>query len=273
MRNTSKKTKKNNQPIGVFDSGVGGLSVLIELKRLLPHENFVFLADQFYVPYGEKTKKELIKLGFRVVDYLSKYHKVKMVVVACNTSTCNSIQELRKKYSLPIVGTVPAIRPAAKASKTGTIAIIATPSTSKSQVLKKLIRDRALGMKVINIGCKNLENVVEEGKLQSEEVTKLLTKYLKGIKDSRVDQLVLGCTHYPFLKKYIRKIVGLHVKLVDGNKGIAKRTKNLLKINKIMNTQKRKGETTFFTTKDPQKFTKVASDLLGYRLKARKVKI
>ena len=101
MRNTSKKTKKNNQPIGVFDSGVGGLSVLIQLQRLLPNENFVFLADQFYVPYGEKTKKELIKLGFRVVDYLSKYHKVKMVVVACNTSTCNSIQELRKKYSLP----------------------------------------------------------------------------------------------------------------------------------------------------------------------------
>ena len=125
----SKISKKNNQPIGVFDSGVGGLSVLIELKRLLPNENFVFLAYQLYVPYGEKTKNELIELAYKITDYFIKYHDVKMMIVACNTSTCNSISEVRKKYFLPIVGTVPAIKPAAEKTKSGTVAIIATPST------------------------------------------------------------------------------------------------------------------------------------------------
>jgi len=263
----------NSKPIGVFDSGVGGLSVFLELKKILPNENFVFLADQQYVPYGEKSKKELIKRGIKIADYLIKYHNIKMLVVACNTSTCNSIDDLRKKYSFPIVGTVPAIKPAAQKTKTRTVAIISTPSTSKSRVLRNLIRDNCQNLNVLNIGCKNLENVVEEGELNGPRVNKLLSKYLEKVRNSDADCLVLGCTHYPFLKKSIRKIVGSRIALIDSGKALAKRTQSLLRNHFIENSRKKNGETFYFTTGNSEKFSKVASRLLKYQVKAKKVKI
>lgn len=264
---------KNNKPIGVFDSGVGGLSVFIELKKILPNENFVFLADQQYVPYGDKSKKELIERGIKIADYFIKHRNIKMMVIACNTSTCNSIDELRKRYSFPIVGTVPAVKVAAEKTKTGTVAVISTPATSKSQALKKLIEANCKSLDVLNISCPHLENVVEQGEFHSAEVDKLLLKYLGEIKNSDADYLVLGCTHYPFLRKYIGKIFGPGVKLLDGGKAIAKQTKVLLENNHIKNKEKKKGETLYFTTGDPLKFSKVASKLLKAKVKAKKIKI
>ena len=143
MQNINKNN--NKRPIGVFDSGVGGLSVLLELQKILPNENFVFLADQKYVPYGEKTKNELVDLAYKITDYFINVHNVKIMVVACNTSTCNSIAEVRAKYSLPVVGTVPAIKPAAELTKAKSVGIISTPSTSASAVLKDLIKITAVG--------------------------------------------------------------------------------------------------------------------------------
>ena len=267
------KNKNNNRPIGVFDSGVGGLSVLIELERLLPHENFVFLADQLFVPYGEKSKSELVERAYKITDYFIKHHNIKMMVVACNTSTCNSIDELRKKYSLSIIGTVPAIKPAAEKTKTKTVGIIATPATSKSQALKKLIEDNCKNINVFNVGCKNLENVVEEGELDSRETNKLLSKYLQKIKNSDADCLVLGCTHYPFLKKYIRKIIGRPIKLIDGGRAIARQTEMLLKKYSLKNSLKNRGKSTYFSTGDHKKFIRVASKLLKHQIKAKKVRI
>lgn len=266
-------SKAVNKPIGVFDSGVGGLSVLIELQKLLPNENFVFLADQKYVPYGEKTKEELVKLVFKITDYLVKEHDIKMMVVACNTATCGAIDELRAKYSFPIVGTVPAVKPAAENSKTGQIAVISTPSTSKSKVLKKLIKDYCGGVRVINIGCKNLENAVEEGNLESPEVSALLNKYLNKVKGSEVDQLVLGCTHYPFLKKPISRMMGPGVKLVDSGKAIARRAKSLLATHRLKTDRANAGQTLYFTTKDADKFAEVASGLLGRPISARQTEV
>lgn len=271
--NKVKKKTKNNEPIGIFDSGVGGLSVLIELERLLPNENFVFLADQLHVPYGEKSKNELIKLAYKITDYFINHHNIKMMVAACNTSTCNSISEVRKKYLLPIIGTVPAIKPAARRTKTKTIGIIATPSTSKSRVLKKLIGDHCQNINVFNVGCKNLENMVEKGELESSEVKKLLTKYLKAIKNSNADYLVLGCTHYPFLKNAIRKIVGRNIKLINSGRAIAKQTRAFLNKHSLKNSQRKRGESLYFSTGDHIKFTRVASKLLKHQIKAQKVKL
>src|SRR3989338_4879646 len=121
---------KNSRPIGVFDSGVGGLSVLRELERMLPKENFIFLADQLNVPYGEKNKKQLVIFAYRITDYFIRNHNIKLLVIACNTSTCYSIDALRKKYSLPVVGTVPALKPASVNTKSGMVAVISTPATS-----------------------------------------------------------------------------------------------------------------------------------------------
>ncbi len=268
-----KKDKSEKRPIGVFDSGVGGLSVLIELEKLLPNENFVFLADQKNVPYGEKSKNELVGLVYRIADYFIKHHDVKMIVVACNTATCGAIHELRNKYSVPIVGTVPAIKKAAEMTKTGVIASISTPSTSKSEAVKKIIEDYCQNIEVLNIGCKNLENAVETGELKGDQVNDLLQTYLKDVKNSKVDYLVLGCTHYPFLKSAIRKIVGRGVKLLDGGKAIAKRAKSLLKEGGLASGQKRPGRTTYFTTDDSAKFSTVSSLLLGTKIKAEKVEI
>ncbi len=256
----------NERPIGVFDSGVGGLSILIELKKLLPKENFVFFADQKNVPYGEKNKKELNGFMTEVVDYLIEKHDIKMFVIACNTATCYTIKELRKRYKIPLVGTEPAVKPASLRTKTGTIAIISTPATSKSRTVKKLVHDYAKGITVLNIGCKNLEDTVEKGSIDNPEVYKLLLKHLKMVKNSNADQLVLGCTHYPFLRGTISKILGKRIELIDSGEAIARRTKSLLKVHKIFN--KGKGETIYFTTGDSKKFEKVASKLLNKRIKA-----
>ena len=258
----------NARPIGVFDSGVGGLSILIELHRLLPKENFVFFADQINVPYGEKSKRELVGFMYKVVDYLIDKHNIKMFVIACNTATCYTIKELRGKYKFPIVGTEPAIRPASLGTKTGAIAVISTPATSRSKTVKRLIKEFCGGVKVLNIGCKNLENAVEKGSVDNKEVKRLLSRYLMSVKNSKVDQLVLGCTHYPFLKSAIRKMLRPKVKLVDSGKAIARRTRSLLRTHKILNSKR--GETLYFTTGNAKKFEKVASKLLKRKVFAKK---
>ncbi len=265
--------KKNNQSIGVFDSGVGGLSILIELKKMLPNENFVFLADQLYVPYGEKTKKELVNRCIKITDYFIKHHNIKMMVIACNTATCGAIDELREKYSFPIVGTVPAIKPATEKTKNGTVAVMSTPSTSKSEIMKKLIKENCQNINVLNIGCKNLENIVEKGSLNSTEVNNLLKRYLKAVVDSDADYLVLGCTHYPFLKKQIQKILGSRINLIDSGKAIAKHTKALLLIHNFKNKKKKDGRTLYFTTGNYKQFAKVATTLLKNKIQAKSVKI
>lgn len=265
--------QKNSSPIGVFDSGVGGLSVLIELKKKLPNENFVFLADQLNVPYGEKSKEELVGFMHKVVNYFVKKHKIKLLVIACNTATCHTIDELRKEYSFPIVGTVPAVKSAAMGTETGTIAVISTPSTSASEVLKNLIIEHCVGVKVFNIGCKYLENAVEVGDLNSVEVKYLLSQYLKDVKNSTADRVVLGCTHYPFLRRTIQKIVGRNVKLVDSGEAIARHTQSVLLNHKIVNNQNKKGKSVYFTTGNSAQFSKVASKLLKNRVRGQKAKI
>lgn len=263
----------DRRPIGVFDSGVGGLSILKELTKILPKEDFVFLADQKYVPYGEKTKKELVNLCMNITDYFIKEHKIKMLVIACNTATCYSIKELRQKYSLPIVGTEPAIKPAAENTRTRVIAVISTPATSKSKTLKRLIEEYAKEVTVLNVGCKNLENIVERGELNNPKVKKLLQKYLEKIKNSKTDNLVLGCTHYPFLKKPIAKFLGPHIKLVDSGRAIAKRARSLLFQYSIESKQKKRGKVWYVTTGDAKKFQAVASQLLGKKVTTQKVLI
>ena len=262
----------STKPIGVFDSGVGGLSVLLELKKLLPNEDFVFLADQKNVPYGEKSKEELIGFMHGVTTYFAQHHDIKLLVIACNTASCYTYDELRKKYPFQIVRTIPAVKPASESTKRGTIAVMSTPATSKSPVVKELIKDYCKEVNVLNIGCKNLENAVENGNLKGAQVNKLLKKYLKEVNKSDADCLVLGCTHYPFLRNAIKKMVSPKVKILDSGLAIAKRTKSLLKTLRIKNTQKRR-EAVYLTTGNSQKFEKVAGQLLNKKIKAKKVKI
>jgi len=260
----------NSQPIGIFDSGVGGLSVLKELVKLMPKEHYVFVADQINVPYGEKTNKELEEKTLQICDFLIS-KKTKIIIVACNTATCNVIDFLRNNIRVPLVGTVPAVKSAATISKSNIIGILSTPATSKSKGLRELIRTHANNTKIINIGCPNLENTVEIGNLNSLEIVQLLIKYTQPIKKSGADVIVLGCTHYPFLKPQIKKIVGKNVKLIDSGRAIAKHTKNVLQQMGTLNS--RGGETTFYTTGDSNHFSNVASSLLKRRIQAKHISL
>ena len=196
-----------------------------------------------------------------------------MLVVACNTATCYTIPELRAKFSFPIVGTVPTIKPAAEMSKSKVIAVISTLSTAKSKMLKDLIKENATGVKVINISCQHLENAVDNSDLTGEKVEKLLRKYLEPIKKSKADYIVLGCTHYPFLKESIYKVMARPINLLDSGEAIAKRTKAVLHESSLQNENKAKGKSIYLTTGKAQKFSTVASTLLARKISTKAVKI
>lgn len=258
----------DNRPIGLFDSGVGGLSVLQEIKSILPNESLFFLADQAHVPYGGKSAKELNNLTERITSFLLKFN-IKMLVVACNTASCYSIDYLRRKFRLPVVGVVPAIKPAARLTKKGKITIMATPATSRSRYLKNLVNKFAGQIKVLRLGCGGLEDAVEV--LNYQKIDKLLDKYIAKIKNFNSDVVILGCTHYPFLKKDIRNRLGPSVKIIDSGKAIAQRVNFLLEKSDSLSTKKKDDQ--YFTTLDTLKFSKVASVLLKTKINASKASI
>jgi glutamate racemase len=260
--------RKQKNIIGVFDSGVGGLSVYRELKKLMPDQNYIFLADQAFVPYGEKSKAELCKRADIITRYFIK-QGAKLIVIACNTSTCYSIDYLRDNFKIQFVGTVPAVKTAAEKTKNGIIAVMSTPATSKSKYLKELIKKYADSIKVINIGCKNLENKVEEGDIYSKEVIALIKKYMNPIINAEADSIVLGCTHYPFLKNRIAKIAKRKVNLIDSGRAVALRTRFLAEEMGLISSELSSEK--FVTTDDKIKFSKVASKLLRRPIKADSV--
>lgn len=259
-----------NQPIGIFDSGIGGLSVLLEAQKLLPNETFIYLADQAYVPYGGKTKDELIDRVSKIIAFF-KERNVKAVVVACNTATVYTIDEMRQRFSFPIIGTVPVIKTIANITKTGKTAVFSTPATAKSSYLSELIKKFAKGVSVKQIGGSKLEELIEEGNLNSPEIKNILRHHLLPLVKSNVDAIALGCTHYPFLKDTIRKIVGPKVAVVDSGGAVARRLKYVLEHEKLLSVYK---ETDiYYTTGEVQKFKRVAEELMRKKLEAEHVEL
>jgi len=256
----------SNNSIGLFDSGVGGLSVLREIRKSLPKESFIFFADQSHNPYGAKSEKQLQDLSYRITKFLLG-HNIKLLVIACNTATCYAIDYLRSKFKTPIVGVVPAIRPAVTGTKKGKIAVMCTPATAKSSYLTSLISDYATFTSVLRLGCKNLEESIVY--LEGGKITKLLDIYTDKIKKFGADVVVLGCTHFPLVRDDIEKGVGPHIKIIDSGKAVARRVKFLLAAEDDFSTKKLQDQ--YFTTGDPQKFSEVASALLKHKVVARKV--
>lgn len=264
-------------PIGVFDSGVGGLSVWREIKRLLPGETLVYFADSAHVPYGEKSPRELTELSKKVCRFLLS-KKVKLIVVACNTATAYCITKLRREFNLPFVGTVPPVKPAAVASKAGKIAVMATPATIESDYLVSLISDFAKGIKVIKIPAYELEDLIEHGDLTGGKTLKLLVKYLHPALKDGIDSLALGCTHYPFLLPKIKALTKNQVKVFDPAPGVAKQVKRIVaKFNQSAKKQYQpeisRKQDIFYTTGDPKKFSQVAQKLLGIKVKTIQVRL
>jgi glutamate racemase len=213
----------DTRPIGFFDSGVGGLSILREVRRLLPAESMVYVADNAHFPYGALDEDTLRNLTVRLTAFLLESN-VKLVVVACNTATVHALAYLRAAYpGLPFVGVVPVVKPLAQQTRVGVIAVLVTPATAKSAYLAGLIADHAPGCRVITVPCPGLAELVELGTASTASTTQLLQRFLEPVIASGADVLGLGCTHYPFLRRRIQRLVGLGVRVIDSGEAVARR--------------------------------------------------
>ncbi len=223
----------DNRPIGVLDSGVGGLSVTKELIKVLPKEKIVYFADSKNCPYGTKTLAEIRENTTKMVDFLIK-KKCKMVIFACNSITSTLIEEFRLKYRVPFVGIEPATLVAARKTKKGKIGVLVTKATAKSKLFNKTKESISAEIEVsVGIG-EGMVELVERGILEGKEAEKIVLKNVLYFKEKGVDQLVLGCTHYPFLVKTLKKIAP-EINFLDSATGVATRTKDILELNKLEN--------------------------------------
>lgn len=224
----------NKQPIGIFDSGIGGTSIWREITSLLPNENTIYLSDSKNAPYGEKSVDEIIEFSVKNTELLLEKGS-KLIVVACNTATTNAIEILRNKYDVPFIGIEPAIKPAALQTQTNSIGILATKGTLSSSIFSETSERFASDIKVIEQEGKGIVKLIENGDLYSNEMTSLLQKYLNPMIEKNIDYLVLGCTHYPYLIPQIQKIIGKNVKIIDSGLAVAKQVNAILEKNQLSN--------------------------------------
>ena len=248
------------QPIGIFDSGIGGSSIWKEVIKLVPNEDTIYLADSKNAPYGEKSPDEVISLCIKNTEILIS-KGCKLIIVACNTATTNAIDYLRKNYSIPFIGIEPAIKPAALYSKTGAIGILATKGTLTSKLFEKTTNEYTKNITTIEQDGEGLVPLIEDGKLNSPELNELLNTYLKPMLKFNIDHLVLGCTHYPYLIPQIKKIVGEDVVIIDSGEAVAKQTKAILEKHKLLSTSSEKSNHLFYTNTRTEVLSKMLSDV------------
>ena len=247
----------NNNPIGLFDSGIGGTSIWKEIHHLLPNESTIYLADSKNAPYGQKSKDEIIQLSFKNTEFLLDQN-CKLIVVACNTATTNAIKELRDKYDVPFIGIEPAIKPAATNSKTQKIGILATKGTLNSELFHKNV-EKFQDITIIEQIGYNLVTLIENGEMNSPEMSDLLQKYLTPMIEQNIDYLVLGCTHYPYLIPQIQKIIPKNIKIIDSGEAVARQTKSILENKVGFRNSLEKSTQIFYTNANP----KVLSEIVG----------
>ena len=236
----------SNAPIGIFDSGIGGITIYKEIHSLLPLENIIYLADSKNAPYGGKSQEKIIEYSVKNTEFLIK-NSCKLIVVACNTASTNAVKYLREHYNIPFIRVQPAIKPAALNSTTKNIGILATNGTLKSELLYETSQKFAQGVHVIEQVGEGLVSLIELGKTDSTEMNELLNKYLQPMLSKNIDQLVLGCTHYPFLIPQIKKIVGEKVNILDSGEAIARQTKVILEQEHLINNSHTKVSRKFYS--------------------------
>ena len=236
----------NNNPIGLFDSGVGGTSIWKEIHHLLPNESTIYLADSINAPYGYKTVDEIISLSIKNTELLLKMGS-KLIVVACNTATTNAIEILREKFNVPFIGIEPAIKPAALKSASKSIGILATKGTLNSILFSESLDEYKEHIKVTEVIGEGLVPLIEMGKIDDSEINILLNKYLQPMLKKDIDYLVLGCSHYPYLIPQLKKILPKQVKIIDSGIAVANQTKIVLIQNNLLANSVRKPTLCFYT--------------------------
>lgn len=239
--------------IGVFDSGVGGISVLADLIRVLPEEDFIYLGDCLNIPYGTKDVEKARKLTVAAVEFLLE-KDIKALVIACNTATSAAITHLRDWLDIPVVGMEPALKPAVESGGEGSVVVMATPMTLREQKFNGLMEKYRERADIIPLPCPGLVELIEEGKLDGEEVEDLLERLVSPLKNKKISSVVLGCTHYPLIKDAIQRVYGEDVRIIDGNMGTARQLKRLLDKNGLGADKGRdRGSLQLFTFGDEEK--------------------
>ena len=238
-----------NRPIGIFDSGVGGLTIYKEIHKILPNESIIYLADSKNAPYGEKSKEEIIDISIKNTEFLLS-KGCKIIVVACNTASTNAVQYLRENFNVPIIRVQPAIKPAALNSRTKVVGILATKGTLKSDLLLETSQRFAQGVEVVEQVGEGLVSLIENGQMHSSEMDALLERHIQPMLEKNIDYLVLGCTHYPFLTPQIKALVGDKVSVLDSGEAIARQTKVILEEENLINKDHHKISRLFYTNKD-----------------------
>ncbi|RIA10818.1 glutamate racemase [Flavobacteriaceae bacterium MAR_2010_72] len=256
----------SKQPIGIFDSGVGGTSIWKELHLLLPHEHTIYLADSKNAPYGYRSKQEITELSIKNTELLLK-KGCKIIVVACNTATTNAIKTLRANFPVPFIGIEPAIKPAALNTQTKAVGILATKGTLSSELFHQTTDLYSSGIKVIEQVGDGLVELIESGDIGSETLKALLKSYLQPMITANIDYLVLGCTHYPYLMPLLLELLPKHIKIIDSGLAVAKQTKAILEQHGLLNKALVIPKNEFYTNADP----KIMTDLLGNGFQAEQL--
>ena len=240
----------NLNPIGVFDSGVGGLSVLREIRNLMPNEDILYFGDQGHVPYGPRPMEQIQDFSEGITRFLLK-ERSKIVVVACNTASAAALKYLRQAFpNVQFVGMEPAVKPAAEKTQTGKVGVLATPATFQGALYASVVERFANGVELFQNTCNGLVQQIEKGNLDGEETRKILEGALHPMLEKRIDTVVLGCTHYPFVIPLIEKIVGENVRVIDPAPAVAKQVKRLLEAGEALNQKEQLGSTRFMTSGD-----------------------
>ena len=259
MSNDIKKT----MPIGVFDSGLGGISVLREIVSLMPEENYIYYGDSAHAPYGTKPLDEIRRLSEADMSFLLARHD-KAIVIACNTATAASAEILREKYpDIPIIGIEPALKPAVLWKPHDRVAVMATPMTLKQEKFQNLMHHYETASEIYTVPCPGLADLVEQYELTGPKITKYLTDILAPVLEKDIDAIVLGCTHYPFVEPVIREIVGPNVKIFNGSHGTAMELKRRLMENGIKNDSTVHGTIEIYNSNSDDKTLEMCKRLLN----------
>ena len=262
-------------PIGVFDSGAGGLTILAELRKELPLENYIYFGDTAHCPYGVRSDAEITELTVRSCRFLVE-KGVKLIVVGCNTASQAALATLRATFPhVPFVGVVPAVKPAARATRKGRIGIAATNQASRAAYLRQLIDEFAEGIATYVVGCPELVTLVEEGQFDGPLVEETVRRAFHPLLQADVDMIVLGCTHFPALRPVIERIAGSQVQVIDSGIAIARRTHYVLDTERMIRPQDSvtQGTLEVWCSGNPEHFSDVASTLLEYSVRAQQTEI
>ncbi|AGC76389.1 glutamate racemase [Nonlabens dokdonensis DSW-6] len=257
--------KMNKNPIGFFDSGVGGTSVWKEVIELLPHENTIYLADSKHAPYGRKSREEIIALCIKNTEYLLSQN-CKIIAVPCNTATTNAISYLRSHYDMPFIGIEPAIKPAALKSDTKKIGILATKGTLSSELFNKTQKEFAQDVNTIEIVGTGIVELIEAGKKDSEEMYDLLIKITEPFMISGIDYLVLGCSHYPYIKDRLQELLPNRVRIIDSGAAVARQMLNILKAKNMLNESEKPGDHVLYSNLQVQTLNSLTSEIANRKV-------